>query len=89
MSIWLRLTIMLLLVLSVACATNGALPEEAGKTAVWPTTVPEPTETAVTETPLRTIAYVARAIVPEITPYERLTHINFSFPVPHEAGQDC
>lgn len=48
------------------------------------TTTPE---TAVAEPPpFRVIAYITGAIIPELIPYERLTHINYSFLIPNDDG---
>jgi GH18 family chitinase len=38
------------------------------------------------DTPFRVIAYVTAAVVPEVIPYERLTHINYSFLIPNADG---
>ena len=55
------------------------------------TAVPEPTEQPMIEPtltphPFRVIAYVTDSIVPEIIPYDRLTHINYAFLIPNEDG---
>ncbi|MBE2198394.1 MAG: hypothetical protein IAE79_07260 [Anaerolinea sp.] len=57
-------------------------------TAVSPTetaVTPEPTMT-ITEPPFRVIAYVTASVVPELIPYERLTHINYAFLIPNADG---
>jgi len=53
-----------------------------------PATSPPPTETPMTESPsdFRVLAYVTGGIVPEIIPYERLTHINYAFLIPNADG---
>lgn len=54
-------------------------------TAVSPTITPSPTETPM-PTNFRVIAYVTTAVIPEIIPYEQLTHINYSFLIPNDDG---
>ena len=79
----------LLLILTMAC-TNAA--PETVPTAVPTTTPPtEPTPLPPTPTPepndpFRVIAYVTGNIIPQTIPYERLTHINYSFLIPNADG---
>lgn len=49
-------------------------------------TTPPPSPTPLLATPFRVIAYVTSAVVPEVIPYERLTHINYSFLIPNADG---
>lgn len=44
------------------------------------------TPTVMTEPAFRVIAYVTSAIIPELIPYERLTHINYAFLIPNADG---
>lgn len=71
---------LLLLALLVACGA-GEVVEEEGATAV-----PTPTETPMPETPFRVIAYVTGAVVPEVIPYDKLTHLNYAFLIPNDDG---
>lgn len=50
------------------------------------TAVPTPTETPMPQTPFRVIAYVTGAVVPEVIPYEQLTHLNYAFLIPNADG---
>jgi GH18 family chitinase len=59
-------------VLPTAVSTSTHAPTE--------TTAPKPTE------PFRVIAYVTPAIIPEVIPYQRLTHINYAFLTPNSDG---
>lgn len=43
-------------------------------------------EILMKETPFRVVAYVTTNIVPSTIPYERLTHINYSFLLPNDDG---
>ncbi|MBN8655229.1 MAG: hypothetical protein J0M11_05775 [Anaerolineae bacterium] len=60
-------------------------------TPIQPTQTPTSTSTS-TSTPepqverFRVIAYATEAIIPEIIPYDKLTHINYSFLVPNADG---
>jgi GH18 family chitinase len=36
--------------------------------------------------PFRVIAYVTAAAIPELIPYEKLTHINYAFLIPNPDG---
>jgi GH18 family chitinase len=69
-------------ILLAACAQKGQDMEETATVA--PTPIPEPTPTP--EEPFRVIAYVTGAVVPEVIPYERLTHINYAFLIPNDDG---
>ena len=51
-----------------------------------PAALPTPSETSMTETPFRVIAYVTGGIIPELIPYQRLTHINYAFLIPNADG---
>jgi len=44
------------------------------------------TESPMPESPFRVIAYVTSAVVPDLIPYDRLTHINYSFLIPNDDG---
>ena len=66
--------------LLVACA-------EVQQVANLPATaVPSATETPMVEPSFRVIAYVTAGIVPEVIPYDRLTHINYAFLIPNKDG---
>ncbi len=81
------------LVLCAACATR---PLNAGTvaTAVVPAPPPtaKPTSTVLPKTPtpapqdFRIVAYVTDAIVESVIPYDKLTHINYSFLTPKADG---
>ncbi|MCC6605401.1 MAG: hypothetical protein IT327_19500 [Anaerolineae bacterium] len=75
---WLQF--LLLLVLLVACGAGEVMDEERA------TAVPTPTETPMPETPFRVIAYVTGAVVPEVIPYDQLTHLNYAFLIPNADG---
>jgi chitinase len=68
----------LLLSLLAACAGDQP-PVDVPTTAL-------PTESAPMEPSFRVIAYVTGAIVPEVIPYARLTHINYAFLIPNADG---
>jgi GH18 family chitinase len=51
-----------------------------------PATTREGSETTMIEPSFRVIAYVTGAVVPEVIPYERLTHINYAFLIPNSDG---
>jgi len=76
--------------LALAALTLGC---SRGETAggLTPTSSPDPLENespgvAKVEPEFRVIAYVTSAIVPELIPYDRLTHINYAFLIPNEDG---
>ncbi len=71
---------LLLLFLLVACGAAEVMEEQAA------TAVPTPTETPMPETPFRVIAYTTGAVVPEVIPYDRLTHLNYAFLIPNADG---
>ena len=51
-----------------------------------PTSTPQASLTPEPETSFRIIAYATEAIVPEVIPYDKLTHINYSFLIPNADG---
>lgn len=62
--------------LLAACQNDG------GGTAVLP-----PTETPMNEAPpFRVIAYATGSVVPELIPYDKLTHLNYAFLIPNADG---
>lgn len=62
--------------LLAACQNDG------GETAVLP-----PTETPMNEEPpFRVIAYATSSVVPELIPYDKLTHLNYAFLIPNADG---
>ncbi len=69
--------------LLVACGETSGVSD--APTAVSPTTASTATETPM-PTNFRVIAYVTTAVIPGIIPYDQLTHINYSFLIPHEDG---
>jgi hypothetical protein len=73
-------SLLLLLVLLVACGPGAVVEEERA------TAVPTPTETPMPQTPFRVIAYVTGAVVPEVIPYDQLTHLNYAFLIPNADG---
>lgn len=75
---WLQF--LLLLVLLVACGAGEVMEEERA------TAVPTPMETPMPEIPFRVIAYVTGAVVPEVIPYDKLTHLNYAFLIPNADG---
>jgi GH18 family chitinase len=66
--------------LIVSCATEQ--PTDTPE----PTLTAVPTATAVPEPPFRVVAYTTASIVPELIPYDRLTHIIYAFLVPNADG---
>ncbi len=76
-----------LIVLLVAFALVGcsSKPDSAENTPP-PSPTLQPTDTLMPETPFRVVAYVTSAVVPEVIPYDKLTHINYSFLIPNADG---
>ena len=72
--------IALFVTLIVSCAT-----EQPANTPE-PTLTAVPTATAVPEPPFRVVAYTTASIVPELIPYDRLTHIIYAFLIPNADG---
>ena len=66
--------------LIVSCAT------EQQENTPEPTITAVPTATVVPEPPFRVVAYTTASIVPELIPYDRLTHIIYAFLVPNADG---
>ncbi len=60
------------------------LPTTAPTVTLVPT--PAPSETPMAIRSFKVIAYLTSAIVPEVIPYTRLTHINFAFLLPKADG---
>jgi chitinase len=79
-----KLLLLVALILLAAC--NQAQPTAVPTQAAEPTATIAPTETPMSEPTFRVIAYVTPAIVPEVIPYERLTHINYAFLIPNDDG---
>jgi len=78
-------TLLLLAVTLVACNTAAsALPPTETPN---PTATPQPSPTATpTPPPFRIVAYVTDAVIPQIIPYDQLTHINYAFVIPKADG---
>lgn len=78
----------ILLIILAGLLVNCASGRQVDPPAVTPTAAPSipPTETPMPAAPFRVIAYVTGAIIPEIIPYDRLTHINYSFLIPNDDG---
>lgn len=52
-----------------------------------PSPTPSPSPSPVPEkSPFRIVAYATDAIIPQLIPYEQLTHINYSFLIPNTDG---
>lgn len=51
-----------------------------------PTPTPQPSPTPKAESSFRIIAYATESITPELIPYDKLTHINYSFLIPNADG---
>jgi GH18 family chitinase len=64
--------------LLAACATDRPAGESPATIIARETATPEPS--------FRVIAYVTGAIVPQVIPYARLTHINYAFLLPNADG---
>ncbi|HRQ37682.1 MAG TPA: glycosyl hydrolase family 18 protein [Chloroflexota bacterium] len=81
MSIKIPFVVFIVLLLA-ACGT------QAPPTAVPSTQTPMPTATAVppTPTPFRIIGYVTDAVIVELLPFDKLTHINYAFAIPNQDG---
>lgn len=77
-------TLFYLAIVLVLISLNGACTQNMSKSTT--TTLPAATETPLPEPTFRVIAYVTGAIVPELIPYERLTHINYAFLIPNADG---
>lgn len=78
---WLAVTFWLLVLLA-ACG-QSAVP-----TAVPPThtPAPTPTATAVPPAPFRIVGYVTDAVIVELLPFDKLTHVIYSFAIPNTDG---
>jgi GH18 family chitinase len=72
-----------LALLLAACGQDGQT-IDAADTAV-PSATPMP-PTATPQPPFRVIAYVTSAVVADVIPYDRLTHINYAFLIPNDDG---
>jgi GH18 family chitinase len=83
---------LMVLLIGVGLASGCTQSEQAGEPAE--TIIPvetavsteTETETAMSEPTFRVIAYVTAAVVPEVIPYDRLTHINYAFLIPNADG---
>ncbi|MBX3056858.1 MAG: hypothetical protein KF770_10335 [Anaerolineae bacterium] len=75
-----------ILIFTSFCLTLAACGAEAAPTAVPITAAPTPTLTAVPPTPFRIIGYVTDAVIVELVPFEKLTHINYAFAIPNRDG---
>ena len=64
----------LIVVFSTACSTTS------------PTENPESTATPMPVKSFRVIGYATDASIPEIIPYDKLTHINYAFLIPNSDG---
>jgi len=51
-----------------------------------PTPTPQPSPTSQPEVSFHIVAYATEAITPELIPYDKLTHINYSFLIPNADG---
>lgn len=49
--------------------------------------LPSPTAAQPQPEPFKVIAYVTAAVIPELIPYDQLTHINYSFLIPEADGR--
>ncbi|MCI0395666.1 MAG: glycosyl hydrolase family 18 protein [Chloroflexi bacterium] len=67
-------------------ATAGPSASVGGEQADNSPATAVPGETPVPAPPFRVIAYVTSAIIPELIPYARLTHINYAFLIPNADG---
>jgi GH18 family chitinase len=73
-----RLTCLLALVALFLVACAAEQPDQAAPAVAEEATMVEPA--------FRVLAYVTAAVIPELIPYERLTHINYSFLIPNADG---
>lgn len=80
-SFFLGVVFVLLVTVLVAC---GATPPDEDNVVMTAAATPAPTSTPTPT--FRVIAYVTGAIVPEVIPYEKLTHINYAFLIPNADG---
>lgn len=71
------LSICLTLLLLISCSPMQTPPTPTPQATLTPT--PEPER-------FRIIAYATEAMIPEIIPYDKLTHINYSFLIPNADG---
>lgn len=78
------LAILVLLITVFLAACSQEVQEMDATATTAPTPTPEPTP--IPQEPFRVIAYVTGAVVPEVIPYERLTHINYAFLIPNDDG---
>ncbi len=76
------------LFLLMGCGENQVVeqPTAVPPTEAVPTETAVPTATPEPEEPFRVIAYLTSAIIPETIPYDKLTHINYSFLIPNADG---
>lgn len=68
------------------CTLLASCSTEEQNSTPEPTVAAVPTATPVPETPFRVVAYTTASIVPELIPYDRLTHIIYAFLVPNADG---
>jgi GH18 family chitinase len=79
----LRASLCLLAVLITSCSASPALPTES----VPPVTTPTLEPTATPAPPaFRIVAYATDGIIENLIPYDKLTHINYSFLIPNADG---
>ncbi len=83
----LRLCVKISLCITI-CLVLTACAVEAAPTAVplTATIAPTATVTAVPPTPFRIIGYVTDAVIVELVPFDKLTHINYAFAIPNVDG---
>lgn len=75
-----------LVLTSIFCIFLGACGAEAAPTAVPASATPMPTATAVPSTPFRIIGYVTDAVIVELLPFDKLTHVIYAFAIPNRDG---
>lgn len=73
------LTLCLLMLFQASCTPMQTPPTP-------PTPTLQPSATPQPEAPFNIIAYATEAITPELIPYNKLTHINYSFLIPNADG---
>lgn len=76
----------LFLAVLIANLLAACSPEEPAAPTSQPLAADPTVEPPMTETQFRVIAYATASIVPEAIPYDRLTHINYSFLIPNGDG---
>jgi GH18 family chitinase len=78
------LSLFLLVLVAAACTTPAVEEATPAADAATPTATPEPSPTPTP--PFRIIGYVTTAVIVDLIPFDKLTHINYAFAIPKPDG---